>query len=87
MHKPLSEQYYQMLLELQTVDFVLVELTLYLDTHPLDSQALQQFNQMSQKRQQLAHQFELEYGPLLQYGHSYSKHPWQWSEAPWPWQV
>jgi spore coat protein JB len=86
-HKPLSEQYYQMLLELQTVDFVLVELTLYLDTHPLDSQALQQFNQMSQKRQQLAHQFELEYGPLLQYGHSYSKHPWQWSEAPWPWQV
>jgi len=86
-HQTLPDHYYQMLHELQAVDFVLVELTLYLDTHPADVQALQQFNQFSQKRQQLAYQFEMEFGPLLQYGHSYSRHPWQWSESPWPWQV
>ena len=83
----LDEQYYSSLLELQQLDFALVELTLFLDTHPNDMQALQQFNQLAQQRQQCAHAFELRYGPLLQFGHSYSKFPWQWSQSPWPWQV
>lgn len=87
-HKALNEQYYRLLEELQTADFVLVELTLYLDTHPNDMQAIQQFNQYVQLRTQLAQRYETEYGPLLQYGHySYSKYPWQWVETPWPWQV
>jgi spore coat protein JB len=29
----------------------------------------------------------MQYGPLMQYGHSYSRFPWQWVEPPWPWQV
>lgn len=85
--KQLDEQYYRKLEELQQLDFALVELTLYLDTHPNDLHALQQFNQLAQQRQQCAFQFEMQYGPLLQYGHSYSRFPWQWSESPWPWQV
>ncbi|MGQ0452851.1 spore coat protein CotJB, partial [Bacillus sp. SS-TM] len=35
MTQSLPEEYYQLLLELQELDFVLVELTLYLDTHPV----------------------------------------------------
>jgi spore coat protein JB len=80
-------QYYARLEELQTVDFVLVELTLYLDTHPLDNQAIQQYNQCAQKRMQLAHQFEVEFGPLKSFGQSFSRQPWQWVDTPWPWQV
>ncbi len=38
MQQPLPEHFYTMLQELQAIDFVLVELTLYLDTHPLDVQ-------------------------------------------------
>ncbi|NOU92303.1 spore coat protein CotJB [Paenibacillus sp. LMG 31456] len=87
MEQQLSEHYYTMLQELQAVDFVLVELTLYLDTHPLDAQALQQYNQCAHKRMQLAHKFELEFGPLQSFGRSYSRQPWQWVETPWPWQV
>ncbi|MGN7385265.1 CotJB protein [Chlamydia abortus] len=87
MQKTLDEQYYRRLRELQEVDFALVELSLYLDTHPGDQQALQQFNQLAQQRQKLANQFELEYGPLMQFGHSFSRYPWQWVESPWPWQV
>lgn len=87
MQKPLGDQYYKRLLELQEVDFALVELTLYLDTHPTDSNALQQFNQLAHTRQQIAHRFEQDYGPLLQFGHSFSRFPWQWIETPWPWQV
>lgn len=87
MQNPLPEDYYCMLKELQEIDFVIVELNLYLDTHPMDNLALQQFNQMAQKRQLLAGQFELKYGPLMNFGHSYSRSPWQWIDAPWPWQV
>jgi len=81
------ETYSAQLRELQTVDFALLELNLYLNTHPGDMQAIQQFNQLAQKRQAMAQQFELQYGPLVNYGHSYSRFPWQWSETPWPWQV
>jgi spore coat protein JB len=82
-----DEEYRRELEELQKVGFALVELTLYLDTHPMDMQALQQFNQLAQRRQQLAHAFEMKYGPLMQFGHSYSRFPWQWGDTPWPWQV
>lgn len=82
-----DERYYFLLQEIQSLDFVLVELTLYLDTHPNDVQAIQQFNQTAQKRHELACVYEAEYGPLLQFGHSYSRSPWDWADSPWPWQV
>ena len=37
-------EYYVQMEELQTVDFVIVDLTLYLDTHPDDLDAIQQYN-------------------------------------------
>jgi spore coat protein JB len=86
-HKPLPESYYRLLHDLQAVDFVLVELTLYLDTHPNDLAALEQFNAFSAKKQQLKAQFDHEYGPLQQYGNSPAGAPFDWKEAPWPWQV
>ena len=36
---------------------------------------------------QLKKQFEAAYGPLEQFGHSYSNYPWNWDDTPWPWQV
>jgi spore coat protein JB len=82
----MTDSYYKQLYDLQAVDFVLIELTLYLDTHPDDLSALQQYNQFVQKRMHIAHQFEMEFGPLMA-GHSFTRQPWQWVEAPWPWQV
>lgn len=87
MQKQVDQAYDRMLNELQEIDFVLLELHLYLDTHPDDKQALIQYNQCAQRRRQLAEQFEQKYGPLLPFGHSYSKYPWQWNHTPWPWQV
>jgi spore coat protein JB len=85
--RQLPAEYYQTLEQLQAVDFVLVELTLYLDTHPTDMDAINQFNQFSKERRQLKKAFEREFGPLLQYGNSYSAYPWNWADSPWPWQV
>ena len=77
----------QRMLELQQLDFVLVELTLYLDIHRSDKQAIEQFNRVAQQRARVAAAYEAEYGPLLQFGLSYSRYPWDWAQCPWPWQL
>lgn len=82
-----GEAYKRDLLEIQKVDFALVELNLFLDTHPADMQALQQFNQLAQLRKQLMSSFEQKYGPQMGFGNSFSRYPWQWIDTPWPWQV
>lgn len=82
----MDDRYYEWLQELQTMDFSLYEMTLYLDTHPYDRAVMEQYNQLAQNRKQFAEQFEEYYGPLL-HGKSFSRLPWQWVESPWPWQV
>ncbi|WP_071459579.1 spore coat protein CotJB [Bacillus massilinigeriensis] len=83
----LPKNYYEELEAIQAVDFVLVELTLYLDTHPDDQNAIQQFNQYAQYSNQLKRAFEAQFGPLQQYGNSLSDKNWSWGRAPWPWQI
>lgn len=85
--KQVPDEYYQLMEQLQTVDFVLVELTLYLDTHPNDSEAIHQFNQFSKERRHIKKTFESQFGPLMEFGNSYSGYPWTWNDSPWPWQV
>lgn len=83
----LPKEYYSLMEELQSTDFVLTELSLYLNTHPFDQEAINQFNSFAHYRKELANHFESKFGPLLQFGHSYSNCPWEWSKTPWPWQV
>ncbi|MBU5213681.1 MULTISPECIES: spore coat protein CotJB [Heyndrickxia] len=85
--KQVPPEYYQKLEELQAIDFVIVELTLYLDTHPKDQDAVQQYNQFVHHRKKLKKEFEKLFGPLTNFGYSYSDYPWNWKDAPWPWQV
>ena len=77
--KQLPPEYYQLLEQLQTVDFVLVELTLYLDTHNEDSEAIKQFNHYAKERKKVKKSIESTYGPLQQFGNSYSGYPWNWT--------
>jgi len=63
----LPDEYYKWIEELQELDFVLVELTLYLDTHPNDTAAINQFNDFSYKRRVLQQKIEEKYGPLQQF--------------------
>lgn len=85
--KQLPQEFYELMEQLQAVDFVLVELTLYLDTHNDDYEAIQQFNHFSKERKTLKKAIEGKYGPLMQYGNSYSGYPWNWDDPPWPWQM
>lgn len=87
MKKQLPPEFYPLMEELQAIDFVLVELTLYLDTHPNDLEAIKQFNYYAKQRKTVRKQVEKIYGPLMQFGHSYSRYPWDWKNSPWPWQI
>ncbi|TCT25605.1 spore coat protein JB [Melghiribacillus thermohalophilus] len=86
MNKTMPPEYYRQLEEIQAIDFVLVELTLYLDTHPKDKEAIEQYNHYARQSKKMKKEFEKQFGPLLQY-QSYSGYPWTWDNTPWPWQV
>lgn len=87
MNQQLPDEYYQILEDLQAADFVLVELTLYLDTHPDDQNAIAQFNSYVKQRNEIKYEFESRFGPLQQFGGSFSDAKWSWHSSPWPWQV
>lgn len=87
MSQPLPQEYYQQLEELQAVDFLLVELTLYIDTHNECVSALNQFNKYAQYKKQVMADFEKKYGALQGFGNSYTDEQWSWGTQPWPWQV
>lgn len=74
--------------KIQEMEFVAVELNLYLDTHPCDADAINDYNCAVQALRRLVEDYEEEYGPLIHFGMGgYSGEPWQWSQGPWPWQL
>lgn len=81
------EKQLAMLKRLQEMEFVAIELNLYLDTHPCDEEALNDFNCAAEAIMKLKKEYEEEFGPLMNFGFSFSKSPWQWVEGPWPWEI
>ncbi|MDR0949103.1 MAG: spore coat protein CotJB [Lachnospiraceae bacterium] len=76
------EQLYR---EIGIVDFVLVELTEYLDTHPTDIQALDYFNHYAKIKNQMMSEFAQKYYPLSK-DLQESNQEWKWGSAPLPWE-
>ena len=87
LNKQLPPEFYSLLEEIQAIDFVIVELNLYLDTHPNDFEAINQFNEFTEKSMQLKVEYEKKFGPLMNFGRSYANYPFNWIDTPWPWQV
>lgn len=74
----------ELLKQIMAVDFTLVDLNLYLNTHPYDMRTINLFNSYVQKSRMLRNNFERLYGPLVV--NNSNGFPWQWIEEPWPWQ-
>ena len=75
----------RMLKDIGIVDFVLVELTLYLDTHPFDCKAMEYFNHYNHMKKQMEKEFAIKYFPLNT-GLAESNKAWNWGAAPLPWE-
>ncbi len=76
----------QMLCDIGIVSFVVVELVLFLDTHPGDTKAIQYFNHYSSIRQQMLKEFAEKYYPLT-LDSACAQQTFGWGEAPLPWEV
>ena len=72
------------LVELQALEFVVLELGTYLDTHPEDAEAFDLFKQYAAMEQSAKAEYEAKYGPITKTsaaaGSSY-----RWLQDPWPW--
>ncbi|EGO64256.1 spore coat protein CotJB [Acetonema longum] len=84
------EQQAAMLKKIQEIQFVAVELNLYLDTHPCDEEALRDYQCAVERLQELICEYEQVYGPILNFGHGgccNAGKGWQWASGPWPWEL
>ena len=64
--------------------FVLIDLQLYLDTHPDDESAMQDYLCYAEKLKDLNSAYEESYGPLFNFGQSTTT-AGSWVYDPWPW--
>lgn len=77
-------QHDNLLQELMAADFTLIDLNLYLDTHPYDQRAIALFNSNLERAQKLRETYERMYGPLTIHTPS-DRNAWKWINNPWPW--
>ena len=70
--------------ELQALEFVLLELGLYLDTHQADAEAFAMFQQYVALERSAKQAYEEKYGPLTRSAAA-SGESYQWLKDPWPW--
>lgn len=80
-----SSEQSRMLKDISIIDFTLVELNEYLDTHPHDKQAMEYFNHYARIKNQMAKDFSARYFPLTA-GMSTDTREWNWVLSPMPWE-
>lgn len=71
----------------QQYNFALTDLSLYLDLHPNDQNALALYNQYNQILKQIEEKYNSMYPPLSQNSIYITKNNnWNWLTASWPWE-
>ena len=73
----------EMMMKIKSYSFSIVELGLYLDTHPDDEKALCLHREYTNKLKELEDKYQKMFGPLTIY---YQCKKWRWLEEPWPWE-
>lgn len=73
----------EMIDQIKSLDFTIIELGLYLDTHPDDQRALCMHREYCKQVKDLKDKYQKMYGPLTIF---YPCNKWRWLEEPWPWE-
>ena len=80
----------ELLKKLTQLDFMALDLQLYLNTHPQDTEALEMYNDCIQGAQATREKYEANFGPLTAFrseGQTCDETGgWAWVNCPWPWQ-
>lgn len=75
----------ELLKEITAIHMMIVELNLYLNTHPYDKEALTARNAYVKKYLELKEQYNQCFG-MTNADADQSAYPWQWIDEPWPWE-
>ncbi len=75
-----------LLKKISILDFMAVDLHLFLDTHPNDKEVIEKYNNIIQEADSLRYEFEEMYGPLCSFRSISSENEFKWIDCPWPWQ-
>lgn len=73
----------EMLKKIKCYNFAVIELALYLDTHPDDEKAICLHNNYCKTLRDLQDKYQKVYGPLSIF---YPCNKWRYIEEPWPWE-
>ncbi len=72
-----------LLMKIRELNFAIIELGLYLDTHPEDQRAICLHREYTRQLKELKDKYQKVYGPLTIY---FPCNKWRWLEEPWPWE-
>lgn len=70
---------------IRTTSFAMLELALYLDTHPDCTCGLEAYHSYHKIFIEALECYQRRFEPLTIYG-EYNKDEWTWANKPWPWQ-
>lgn len=73
----------EMIGQIKCLNFAIIELGLYLNTHSNDQKALCLHKEYCRQLKELKDKYQKIYGPLSIY---YPCNKWRWLEEPWPWE-
>lgn len=76
----------KLLLMIQALVFNMIDLGLYLDTHPNSSIAFNLFKKYQEELRPLMKEYESKFGPLTLKSEAFDQLPWEWIKGPWPWE-
>jgi spore coat protein JB len=75
----------KMLREIQALEFSLVDLHLFLNTHPHATEALNLYKEYLNMLEETKCEYERRYGPISPDGCGLGENSWEWALQPWPW--
>ena len=78
-----KEEREELLKKIKCLNFAIIELGLYLDTHVNDTKALCLYREYTNQLKNLKNEYQKIYGPLSIY---FPCKKWRWIEEPWPWE-
>lgn len=74
----------QLLRRVYETGFALDDVSLYLDTHPTDREAMNYYQYVKKMNQEAVDAYEQAYGPLMI--NQVTSNNWSWIKSPWPWE-
>lgn len=69
--------------KIASAEFAIVDLHLFLDTHPNNLAISKKIEEYEAKAHELRNEYESRFGPLLPSGNDGNR--WAWISNPWPW--